>query len=207
MARRASRRLERRTVVAFVVGMSVVVAVAKKWLPLSCGRLISSCRAEAWSPSRDRPRRGESPVAVMRDMGGAVALLEEQVRELRAALEEAEEAICRVDSEGRVVSANRACTVLTGYDADEIGGKSWEDIVAADDRAFVRADVRAARGKVERDVRGVRKDGSEFEMHLAVVPILDGRERPGDGRERPGDGRERPGDGRERPGDGRERHG
>ena len=37
-----------------------------------------------------------------------VARLEEQVRELRAALEDAAEGICRVDTDGRVVSVNRA---------------------------------------------------------------------------------------------------
>jgi len=41
-----------------------------------------------------------------------VARLEEQVRELRAALEDAAEGICRVELDGRVLSVNRAFTRL-----------------------------------------------------------------------------------------------
>jgi PAS domain S-box-containing protein len=44
-----------------------------------------------------------------------VARLEDQVRELRAALEDAAEAICRLDADGRVLSVNRAFCRLSGY--------------------------------------------------------------------------------------------
>src|SRR5262245_57288038 len=111
----------------------------------------------------------------MRDSGGIVALLEEQVRELRAALEHAEEAVCRIDGDGRVVSVNQAGAALTGYQPAEIAGQSWERLLASKDQARVREDLQATREKVERDVRGVRKDGTEFEMRLGVVPIFDGR--------------------------------
>jgi len=59
-------------------------------------------------------------VATPRSSDVLVARLEEQVRELRAALEDAAEAICRIDLEGRVVSTNRAFTRLTGYESSEI---------------------------------------------------------------------------------------
>ena len=104
----------------------------------------------------------------------AVTRLEDQVRELRAALEDAAEAICRVDMEGRVISVNRAFTRLAGYQPEEIVGRSWEDIVAPSDRAVVRADMRASADKVEREVHGARKDGTPFDMCLAVVAVSDG---------------------------------
>jgi PAS domain S-box-containing protein len=98
-----------------------------------------------------------------------LARLEEQVRELRAALEDAAEAICRIDTEGRIVSINRAFTRLAGYTADEIQGRSWEETVSPNDRSIVRADMRAPADKVEREIHGIRKDGTPFDMGLAVV--------------------------------------
>jgi PAS domain S-box-containing protein len=102
-----------------------------------------------------------------------VARLEEQVRELRAAVEDAAEGICRVDTDGRVVSVNRAFTRLTGYETAEIVGRSWETTVSSADRALIRGDLNTATEKVEREVHGARKDGTPFDMTLAVVPIID----------------------------------
>src|SRR4029079_13576031 len=115
----------------------------------------------------------EALVATVRTPDLLVARLEEQVRELRAALEDAAEAICRVDAEGRVVSVNREFSRLTGYEAAEIIGRSWETTISTADRAVIRADLAAAKEKVERDVHGARKDGTPFDMQLSVVPIID----------------------------------
>ena len=112
-------------------------------------------------------------MATVRTSDVLVARLEEQVRELRAALEDAAEAICRIDTEGRVVSVNRAFTRLTGYESSEIVGRNWEITVSAADRALVRGDLNTAREKVEREVHGARKDGTPFDMALAVVPVID----------------------------------
>ena len=57
-----------------------------------------------------------------RESDAVVARLEEQVRELRAALEDAAEGICRIDPEGRVVSINRAFTRLSGTRREESSG-------------------------------------------------------------------------------------
>jgi PAS domain S-box-containing protein len=112
-------------------------------------------------------------VATVRTPDLLVARLEEQVRELRAALEDAAEAICRVDAEGRVMSVNPAFTRLTGFEPGEIVGRTWETTVSAADRALVRGDMESATQKVERDVHGARKDGTPFDMQLAVVPVID----------------------------------
>jgi PAS domain S-box-containing protein len=112
-------------------------------------------------------------VATLRTPDLLVARLEEQVRELRAALEDAAEGISRVDTDGRVISVNRAFSRLTGYEAAEIVGRSWETTVSAADRPLVRADLQNAKEKVERDVHGARKDGTPFDMQLSVVPIID----------------------------------
>jgi len=120
-----------------------------------------------------RPSPPEVLVAAVRTPDLLVARLEEQVRELRAALEDAAEAICRVDTDGRVLSVNRAFTRLTAYEADEIIGRSWETIISTADRALVRGDLNVATEKVEREVHGARKDGTPFDMKLAVVPVID----------------------------------
>jgi PAS domain S-box-containing protein len=112
-------------------------------------------------------------VATVRTPDLLVARLEEQVRELRAALEDAAEGICRVDTDGRVISVNRAFSRVTGYEAAEIVGRSWEITVSAADRPLVRADLQTAKEKVDRDVHGARKDGTPFDMQLSVVPVVD----------------------------------
>src|SRR3954454_17840305 len=109
----------------------------------------------------------------MRAPDPLIARLEEQVRELRAAVEDAAEAICRVDTDGRIVSVNRAFTRLTGYEAPEIVGRSWETTVSSADRPLIRGDLTTATEKVEREVHGARNDGTPFDMTLAVVPIID----------------------------------
>jgi PAS domain S-box-containing protein len=115
----------------------------------------------------------------MRRPDSVAAGLEEQIEELHAALDNAEEAICRTDGEGHVVSVNRACVALVGYDGAEIIGHPWEEILVADDRAAVRRVVRAAlASRVEREARALRKDGSVFEMHVTAVPIFDGGKPP-----------------------------
>ncbi|HMF44799.1 MAG TPA: PAS domain-containing protein, partial [Polyangia bacterium] len=88
-----------------------------------------------------RPSPPEVLLATVRTSDVLVARLEDQVRELRAALEDAAEAICRVDPEGRIVSVNRAFSRLTGYEAGEIVGRSWETTVSAADRPIIRTDL------------------------------------------------------------------
>jgi PAS domain S-box-containing protein len=111
------------------------------------------------------------------DVGGLLSLLEEQVLELRGALEEAAEAICRTDVAGRLISINRAFSETFGYTVPEIIGRSWEEVVAPDDRPRMRADLQAGiRAKIERQAVGLRRDGTSFTMHLVMVPLFSRRD-------------------------------
>jgi PAS domain S-box-containing protein len=112
-------------------------------------------------------------VATVRTPDLLVSRLEEQVRELRSALEDAAEAICRIDIDGRVLSANRAFLQLGGRGAAELIGRGWADFVAPADRAAIGENLQPGRGKVEREVRGLREDGTVFEMQLTIVPVFD----------------------------------
>src|SRR5580704_3507468 len=98
----------------------------------------------------------EGPLATVRTADVVVARLEEQVRELRAALEDAAEGICRVDLDGRVLTVNRAFTRLVAMPAEQAIGRSWEALIAAEDRAAIGGDLRAVVDKLEREVLGVR---------------------------------------------------
>ncbi|HET6283101.1 MAG TPA: ATP-binding protein [Polyangia bacterium] len=120
-------------------------------------------------------RRRQTPTG---DGEALLGVLEEQVRELRAALENADEPICRTDAKGQFVTVNRAFAQMMGYGPDELVGRSWRETVAPADQAVVRrylsASVEADRApdaKGGHEVTGVRKDGTTLTMFLAVVPV------------------------------------
>ncbi len=104
----------------------------------------------------------------------ARAVLEQELRELRAALEDASEAVCRIDAAGRVVTVNRAFTALTGYEAGDLIGRSWEAFVAGADRAPLRGDLADGEPRRSRELHGVRKDGTPFDMQISAAPVRDG---------------------------------
>ncbi len=73
-----------------------------------------------------------------------------------------------------MLSVNRAFTQLVGY------ARRARSSVAAGRRPSpppigprCGADLRAAVEKVEREVHGVRKDGTPFDMQLSIVPVLE----------------------------------
>ena len=120
-------------------------------------------------------RRRQTPNG---DGDALVAVLEEQVRELRAALENADEPICRTDAKGNFVTVNRAFAQMMGYGPDELVGKSWRETVTPADHPVVRRYLidslegdRAPDAKGGHEVTGVRKDGTTLVMFLAVVPV------------------------------------
>ena len=114
-------------------------------------------------------------MATVRAADLVLSRLEEQVRELRAALEDAAEGICRIDATGRVVSVNRAFLRLFGLSVDQAAGRLWEDLLVEEDRLVTRSDLAAAFEKIERERTGVRSDGSTFPLQLSIVPVADGR--------------------------------
>jgi PAS domain S-box-containing protein len=119
-------------------------------------------------------------VATVRTADVIVSRLEDQVRELRAALEGAAEAICRVDADGRLLTVNRAFTRLFGLSLDEATGRRWEELLVAEERGPAREDLVAALDRVERERTALRRDGTTFPIQLAVVPVQE----PGGGRPR-----------------------
>ena len=102
----------------------------------------------------------------------------------RVIIESAPYAMLVVDSDGRIVLCNPRAEEVFGYAPGELGGLSIERLVPLSARpghkelraAFIRE--RSARLMGEnRDIRALKKDGTEFpaEIGLRVLPALEGR--------------------------------
>jgi PAS domain S-box-containing protein len=97
--------------------------------------------------------------------------MEEELRTLNAALENAVEGIARLDTQGRYLAVNRAYATMLGYQPDEMVGMDWQATVHPQDLDRVKAihQRMLSEGRAEVEVRGVRKEGSVFWMQLVWV--------------------------------------
>ena len=127
------------------------------------------------APGGGAPERTETGETLAAG-NGLLGLLQEQVRELSAALGDAAEAIFRTDADGRVVTVNRSFSEMFGYSTHELMGRSWQETLAPDDRAPVAAAMAAAgEGRIERRATGLRKDKTSFAIDLTIVPVAGSR--------------------------------
>src|SRR5690606_23371046 len=93
---------------------------------------------------------------------------------LKAVVETAVDGIITIDEQGRILTLNPAAERIFGYAADEVVGHNISCLMpepyhTAHDRDIdtsLRTGQRSING-VGREVRGRRKDGSEFSMELA----------------------------------------
>ncbi len=104
---------------------------------------------------------------------------EEELRSLTAALRNAAEGIAQLDPQGRFVVVNQAFAVMAGYEPWELIGTTWPGTVHPADRDTMLEAYRAmlAKGKVETEVRGLRKDGSSFHQQVVLVCAFDATHR------------------------------
>ena len=102
---------------------------------------------------------------------------EQEMREISHALESAVEGIARLDPDGRYVFVNSAYAAMLGNDPAEMTGTPWQPSVHPDDRETMDAAYREmlAVGRVEAEVRGIRKNGSGFQMRVVMVTRRDER--------------------------------
>jgi putative two-component system response regulator len=82
-----------------------------------------------------------------------------------------------IDREGRIVAFNRACSVLTGYRAEEVLGRSVFDILLpADEAPEVRGWIATAQPEnfpTQRELRWTDKDGAGRLIAWTTNPLLD----------------------------------
>jgi diguanylate cyclase (GGDEF)-like protein/PAS domain S-box-containing protein len=92
-------------------------------------------------------------------------------------------AMMRVDPEGRIQLANRACTQILGYSPDELQGRSVDELVPeehrtahARNRRYYMADpIRRPMGDGQR-IRAERRDGTEVPVEVTLNPVQWGDE-------------------------------
>jgi PAS domain S-box-containing protein len=103
--------------------------------------------------------------------------VDEELRALNAALENAVEGIARFDTHGRCVSVNRAYADMLGCRPEEMVGMGWQATVHPRHRGEVETAYRRMLGgeRAEVEVLGVRKDGSVFWKQSVLVKIRDRR--------------------------------
>jgi PAS domain S-box-containing protein len=100
---------------------------------------------------------------------------EDELKEMSEALSNAVEGISRIDTQGRYVAVNRAYASTIGYIPEEMIGMEWFGTVHPEDREKMIAAYQhmCKIGKVEAEVRGVRKDGSIFYKQLVMISAFD----------------------------------
>jgi PAS domain S-box-containing protein len=109
--------------------------------------------------------------------------LEESEKRKAAILETALDAIMTIDHEGKLLEFNAAAEAMFGYSATEAIGKPLETLIVPPSlrekhrkglARYLKAGVGPILGK-RVELTGMRADGTEFPVELAVVPIqLDG---------------------------------
>ena len=101
--------------------------------------------------------------------------MEEELRGLNAALENAVEGIAQLDTQGRYVSVNPAYAGMLGHSAWELIGRDWQTTVCPQDLEKVREAYRRMleEGRAELEVLGIRQDRSVFWKQVVMVKAHD----------------------------------
>jgi PAS domain S-box-containing protein len=102
-----------------------------------------------------------------------------EIAELKSALDIATDGVVIIDRQGRIMSANRSAQALFGYEAQEISGRAFDDLFAAEsiDAAHACLDdlVRdAAPPGGGREVVGLRREGGTIGLLMTIGHVGDG---------------------------------
>ena len=99
-----------------------------------------------------------------------------EIQLLSQALDMSADLVCISDAEGTIVSVNRAFLERFGYASAELLGKRMQSfdlfILQVGEKLIAPEETVAAGWRGETSAR--RKDGSEFRVHLAMMPVSDG---------------------------------
>jgi len=119
---------------------------------------------------------GPAVCAIIRDITEpkrAEEALRESEAKYRILVDSAPDAIVLVDLEGRIISCNSATEVFTGYDAEELQGKSFLELSTLEPEDLPRVtkffeDIMLGRDVEDFEMKSTRKDGSERWMGVKV---------------------------------------
>ncbi|NJC72069.1 PAS domain S-box protein, partial [Planosporangium thailandense] len=101
-------------------------------------------------------------------------LLERQARHLAAIVENSDDAIVEIDSDGVIRTVNPAATGITGYEPDELVGRDFELLIPPAERARVeasRAAALAGRSPGILSTKFLRTDGSVVDVAVRLSPV------------------------------------
>ena len=97
---------------------------------------------------------------------------------IQALFESAPNGVAAIDPDGRVVLANTQMARLFGYEREELIGRPAAGLLAPAAQAdyeVLRAEVASAAGDAARlELAGMRKDGAEFPIEMALSPFQGG---------------------------------
>jgi PAS domain S-box-containing protein len=101
--------------------------------------------------------------------------IEQEIRELSTALENAVEGISWLDKQGCYVTVNKAYASMTGYQPEEMIGMKWQRTVHPDEckKMIAAYEEMLEAGKIEVETRGKRKDGSIFYKQIVMIADYD----------------------------------
>jgi PAS domain S-box-containing protein len=135
------------------------------------------------------PDRGENEevqgffavVAELNDLTDARDQLRTSEARMRAVVDAAAEGIITMDTRGVIQSFNAAAKRIFGYEDDEVIGRNVNMLMppsyAGEHDDYLRRYLETGEKKIVgigREVRGRRKDGTTFPLHLSVSEIQDG---------------------------------
>ncbi|MBD2158146.1 PAS domain S-box protein [Leptolyngbya sp. NM3-A1] len=101
--------------------------------------------------------------------------VEQTLKEMNLALENAVMGISYLDTEGRYQKVNQTYAGMVGYQPEEMLGMSWIQTVHPDEleRMVAVYEGMQQSGQVELETRGMRRDGSDFYKQLVMVASYD----------------------------------
>jgi PAS domain S-box-containing protein len=149
------------------------------------GRLVTG---EALMQTPYGERDFEIMLNPIHDDGGAVEFVvfslrdvterkrvEDDLREISLALENAVEGIALLDGDSRYIQCNKAYASMLGREPEVLAGQEWLASFASDDHAALGAAYRQmlASEKAEAELRALRADGSELPVHVVIVRAYD----------------------------------
>src|SRR5438477_104056 len=123
---------------------------------------------------------------ILHDLSAREAIeheLRKSEERLRSIVESAVDGIIVIDESGRIQSFNPAAVRLFGYTPEEVAGQNIKMLMPSPDHeqhdGYIRNYLDTGKARIigiGREVRGQRKDGSVFPLHLSVGEMrLEGR--------------------------------
>ncbi|MEP6489362.1 PAS domain S-box protein [Microcoleus vaginatus GB2-A3] len=100
---------------------------------------------------------------------------EAERKEMSEVMQNAVSGISKLDVQGRYLYVNKAYADMTGYHPEEMIGMSWENTIHPEDlkKLMTLYWQMVKEGRVEVEMKGIRKDGSVFYKQIVMISTYD----------------------------------